>query len=62
MVALRGDWMLRGVRKDGARVTRAPGLAAWDLSKTSSLIKKKQKKPPMIKNNRYACTEKLLCI
>lgn len=58
MVAFRGDWMLRGVRRDGNMVTRAPGPAAWDLSKMSSLIKKKKK----IKNNRYACTEKLLCI
>lgn len=33
--------MLRGVRRDGNIVTRAPGLAAWDLSKMSSLIQKK---------------------
>lgn len=43
MVAFRGDWMLRGVRRDGNMVTRAPGPAAWDLSKMSSLIKKKKK-------------------
>lgn len=46
--------MLRGVMKDGNRVTRVPDLATWDLSKMSSLIKNKNKLKnlPMIKNSR----------
>ena len=39
MVALRADRMLRRVRRDGNDVTRAPGLATWDLSKIILLIK-----------------------
>ena len=35
--------MLRGVMRDGSRVTRVPDLATWDLNKMSSLIKNKNK-------------------